>query len=80
MLGTFKKMKMVAPTTSVLILIICFFVLGEGNFITDLFNPGLGKSPASQFSGNQLYLVSSIVNLEGVEGYIGCFGDFNSDK
>jgi hypothetical protein len=71
---------MLAPISSVLILFACLFILStEGNFLTDLFNPGLDKSP--KFSGSQLYLLDpDEVGLGGAGGYIGCFGDFNSDK
>lgn len=74
-----KSFKMLAPLSSIILLATCFIALTGGSFFTDLFNPGIDKAP--KFSGSQLYLLdSSSLGLDEIEGYIGCFGDFNSDK
>jgi hypothetical protein len=43
---------------------------------TDWFNPTISNIP--QFPANQLYPFD--IGLDGVDGRVGAFGDFNSDK
>ena len=41
-------------------------------------NPRLSRAP--RFSDDQLYNVSKETGVDKISGFIGCFGDFNSDK
>eukprot|EP01119_Soliformovum_irregulare_P011411 TRINITY_DN2849_c1_g3_i4.p1 TRINITY_DN2849_c1_g3~~TRINITY_DN2849_c1_g3_i4.p1 ORF type:complete len:696 (-),score=204.75 TRINITY_DN2849_c1_g3_i4:12-1883(-) len=50
----------------------------QGDFLSEFFNPGFSATP--RFTGNQLYDVTAKVNLAEVNGSVGCFGDFDSDK
>lgn len=72
---------MLSPVICVVLLLSIFLATSQANFFDELFNPGLDKSP--KFSNSQLYLLDGSVNsvgIEGIDGHIGCFGDFNSDK
>lgn len=76
-----KQVKMLSPVISVVVLLLVFFATNtDGSIFNDLFNPGLDKSP--KFSDSQLYLLQDddSVGIDDIDGYIGCFGDFNSDK
>lgn len=72
-------MRRTAVFPAVLALFLLFFNMGSNaDFLRPFFNPKLSKAP--RFAGSQLYNVSAASGLTEVSGYVGCFGDFNSDK
>jgi hypothetical protein len=72
-------MRRTAVLPAVLACLILLFNMGSyADFLRPFFNPKLSKAP--RFSGSQLYNVTILSGLSEVSGYVGCFGDFNSDK
>lgn len=71
---------MLSPVILLVVLATSWIAYTDASIFDDLFNPGLDKSP--KFSDSQLYLLGgdNSVGLNDIPGYIGCFGDFNSDK
>lgn len=69
-----SKLCQYATTTIVMMLMLLSAALADWK---DWFNPGISRARPS-FKGNQLYPVN--VGLDDVTGFVGCFGDFNSDK
>jgi integrin alpha FG-GAP repeat containing protein 1 len=69
-------MKLLAPVFVLLFLLSWFSAFTKGDFFHDFLNPRLRHAP--HFQGSQLYKVD--IGFSGLEGTIGCFGDFNSDK
>jgi hypothetical protein len=64
-----------------LILGACFLLFNYGShagFLNPFLNPKLSKAP--RFPSSQLYQITSTIKLDNISGYIGAFGDFDSDK
>lgn len=71
---------MLSPVICIVVILAVFTAYTRGSIFDDLFNPGLEKKP--KFSDSQLYLLDedNSIAIDDINGHIGCFGDFNSDK